>query len=94
MREREVDTVYVTMPQAGFKPTKVGVTGFQLNVKRTLYLQTTIAGLTFNIIHWDFVQQHNCIVCCQNRVLYCECASFYLFVNLLSRSSSPFYTFP
>ena len=31
--------IYVTMPQAGFKPTEVGVTGFQLNAKRTLYLQ-------------------------------------------------------
>ena len=32
------------MPQAGFKPTQVGVTGFQLNAKRTLYLQATTAG--------------------------------------------------
>ena len=32
------------MPQAGFEPTEVGVTGFQLNVKRTLYLQATTAG--------------------------------------------------
>ena len=36
--------VCVTMPQAGFEPTEVGVTGFQLNVKRTLYLQATTAG--------------------------------------------------
>ena len=34
-----------TMPQAGFEPTKVGVTGFQLNVKRTIYHQATTAGL-------------------------------------------------
>ena len=32
------------MPQAGLEPTEVGVTGFQLNVKRTLYLQATTAG--------------------------------------------------
>ena len=34
------------MPQAGFEPTEVGVTGFQLNAKRTLYLQATMAGLS------------------------------------------------
>ena len=33
------------MPQAGFEPTEVGVTGFQLNAKQTLYLQATTAGL-------------------------------------------------
>ena len=32
------------MPQAGFEPTEVGVTGFQLNTKRMLYLQATMAG--------------------------------------------------
>ena len=32
------------MPQAGFEPTEVGVTGFQLNAKQTLYLQATTAG--------------------------------------------------
>ena len=39
------NNVFVTMPQAGFEPTKVGVTDFQLNAKRTLYLQATTAGL-------------------------------------------------
>ena len=38
------NNVYVTMPQVGFEPTEIGVTGFQLNVKRTLYLQSTTAG--------------------------------------------------
>ena len=38
------NNVYVTMPQAGFEPTEVGVTSFKLNVKRTLYLQATTAG--------------------------------------------------
>ena len=33
------------MPQAGLEPTEVGVTRFQLNAKRTLYLQATTAGL-------------------------------------------------
>ena len=33
------------MPKAGFKPTEVGVTGFQLNAMRMLYLQATTAGL-------------------------------------------------
>ena len=42
--EVDTDEVYVTMPQAGFKPTEVGVTGFQLNVKWMLYLQATTAG--------------------------------------------------
>ena len=37
------------MPQAGFKPTKVGVTGFQLNAKRTLYLKATTAGSFLDI---------------------------------------------
>ena len=37
------------MPQAGFEPTKVGVTGFQLNAKRTLFLQATTAGFFFDI---------------------------------------------
>ena len=32
------------MPQAGFKPTGVGVTSFQLNAKRALNLQATTAG--------------------------------------------------
>ena len=38
------NNIYVTMPQAGFEPTEVGVTSFQLNAKRTLYLQDTTAG--------------------------------------------------
>ena len=38
------NNLYVTMPQAGFEPTEVGVTGFQLNAKRTLSLQATTAG--------------------------------------------------
>ena len=32
------------MPQAGFEHTEVGVTGFQLNAKRALYLRATTAG--------------------------------------------------
>ena len=38
------------MPQAGFEPTEVGVTGFQLNAKRALYLQAITAGLTIELI--------------------------------------------
>ena len=38
------NNIYITMPQAGFEPTEVGVTGFQLNAKRMLYLQATTAG--------------------------------------------------
>ena len=30
-----------------FEPTEVGVTGFQLNAKQTLYLQATTAGLKY-----------------------------------------------
>ena len=37
------------VPQDGFKPTEVGVTGFQLNAKRTLYLQATPAGLKIGL---------------------------------------------
>ena len=37
------------MPQAWFEPTEVGVTGFQLNAKRMLYLQATTAGLYFRL---------------------------------------------
>ena len=39
------NNVYVTMPQAGFEPTEVELTGFQLNAKWMLYLQATTAGL-------------------------------------------------
>ena len=37
------------MPQAGFEPTKVGVTGFQLNGKRKLYLQATTVGFKVSL---------------------------------------------
>ena len=49
------------MPQAGFESTEVGVTGFQLNVKRTLYLQATTAGC-FNllfVIHFSIQNKCN-----------------------------------
>ena len=47
------NNVYVTMPRAGFEPTKVGVTGFQLNAKRTFYLQATTAGFQFSLLVCD-----------------------------------------
>ena len=37
------------MPQSGFEPTKVGVTGFQLNAKWMLYLQATTAGCILDL---------------------------------------------
>ena len=42
------------MPQAGFEPTEVGVTGFQLNAKQTLYLQATTAGYYNHKFKYDF----------------------------------------
>ena len=49
------------MPQAGFEPTVVGVTGFQLNAKRMLYLQlqATMAGLPVALIFKHFLGPQN-----------------------------------
>ena len=47
------------MPQAGLKPTEVGVTSFQLNTKWTLYLQATMAGFTGAIYNHVFLKDMN-----------------------------------
>ena len=46
------------MPQAGFEPTEVRKTGFQLNAKWTLYLQATKAGYATQMYNKMFLTPH------------------------------------
>ena len=64
------------MPQAGFELTEVGVTGFQLNAKRTLFLQATTAGLFPFVIDSRYLNHYRYVLMNE----YLNCYRFWLLI--------------